>query len=76
MVGEIQKVEVMSKSVSDIASQSSLGSHEVASAVEEQTASLQDILFCIYTVRNGGRTSKNGYTISIISIVEGTVGDC
>lgn len=43
MVEEIKKVEVMSKSISDIARESSVGSHEVASAVEEQTASLQEI---------------------------------
>lgn len=43
MVGELQKVEVMSKSILDIATQSSTGSHEVASSVEEQTASLQEI---------------------------------
>lgn len=43
MVGEIQKVEKMSKNISDIANKSSAGSHEVASVVEEQTASLQEI---------------------------------
>ena len=43
MVGEIQKVEEMSNSILIIANQSSFGSQEVASAVEEQTASLQEI---------------------------------
>lgn len=41
--GEIQKVETMSKSVSDIANQSSSLSNEVAAAVEEQTANLEEI---------------------------------
>lgn len=43
MVDEIKKVETMSRSISDIAAESSAGSVEVASAVEEQTASLQEI---------------------------------
>lgn len=43
MVEKIKKVEFMSKSIFDIASNSSSMSHEVASAVEEQTASLQEI---------------------------------
>jgi len=43
MVEGINKVEVMSKNISDIANQSTSGSHEVASAVEEQTASLEEI---------------------------------
>lgn len=43
MVGEIQRVEEMSKSILEIANKSASGSHEVASAVEEQTASLQEI---------------------------------
>jgi methyl-accepting chemotaxis protein len=43
MVGEIQKVEGMSKNILNIAGKSAAGSHEVASAVEEQTASLQEI---------------------------------
>lgn len=43
MIGEIQKVEIMSQSISNIANISSVGSYEVASVVEEQTASLQEI---------------------------------
>ncbi len=43
MVDEIKMVETMSRSISDIAAESSAGSVEVASAVEEQTASLQEI---------------------------------
>ncbi|HYE83528.1 MAG TPA: methyl-accepting chemotaxis protein [Clostridia bacterium] len=43
MVEGINKVEVMSRNISDIADRSSSGSQEVASAVEEQTASLEEI---------------------------------
>ncbi|MHB8064715.1 MAG: methyl-accepting chemotaxis protein, partial [Ruminiclostridium sp.] len=43
MVGEIQRVEGMSKNILNIASRSATGSHEVASAVEQQTAGLQEI---------------------------------
>lgn len=43
MVGEIQNVEEMSNYILKIANQSSGGSQEVASAVEEQTASLEEI---------------------------------
>lgn len=43
MFGEFKKVEEMSNSILSIANQSSSGSQEVASAVEEQTAFLQEI---------------------------------
>jgi methyl-accepting chemotaxis protein len=43
MVGEIQKVEGMNKAILYIANQSATESHDVASAVEEQSASLQEI---------------------------------
>lgn len=48
MVVEIQKVDGMSTSILKIASQSADGSNEVASAVEEQTASLQEITSSSY----------------------------
>jgi len=43
MVEEMQKVETMSKNISNIANLSSERSNEIAAAVEEQTASLQEI---------------------------------
>lgn len=43
MVDQIQKVEDMSKSIMKIAGKSTSESHVVASAVEEQTAGLQEI---------------------------------
>lgn len=44
MVEAIKKVEEMSRNISGIAKQSSDGSQEVAAAVEEQTASLEEVL--------------------------------
>lgn len=44
MVNEIKSVEEMSKNIMDIALNFSSGSHEVASAMQEQTAGLQEIL--------------------------------
>lgn len=41
MVGEIQNVEAMSQRIHEIAQKSSMGSSDVAAAVEEQTASLE-----------------------------------
>lgn len=43
MTAEIQKVEIMSKTTSDIAGKSFAASSDVASAVEEQTAGIQEI---------------------------------
>lgn len=43
MLDEIIKVEEMSKNISEIANQSSIGSNEVAASIEEQTAGLQEI---------------------------------
>jgi len=48
MVGEIQKVEKMSMHIMKIAHCSADGSNEVASAVEEQTASLHEITSSSY----------------------------
>lgn len=43
MVGELHKVEEMSKYILEVAVRSSTGTHEAASAAEEQTAGLQEI---------------------------------
>lgn len=42
MIGDIRKVETMSKSILDIARHFSAGSQEVAAAMEEETASLEE----------------------------------